>query len=73
MWNCGVEGEWWMRAKVLSIVVEGNGFYLGMEKGCFVIRDRRGNVQRIPLFENEVGEITIMSGNFISTSVLACC
>jgi len=62
-----------MRAKVLSIAIEGNGFYLGMEKGCFVIRDKHGNSEKIPLFENEVGEITITSGNFISTSVLACC
>ncbi len=62
-----------MRAKVLTINVEGNGYYLGMEKGCFLVRDREGNVQRIPLFENEIGEITVSSGNFISTSVLASC
>ncbi len=62
-----------MRAKVLTINVEGNGYYLGMEKGCFVIRDREGNVERIPLFENEIGEIIVSSGNFISTGVLASC
>ncbi|MEM1507521.1 MAG: CRISPR-associated endonuclease Cas1 [Candidatus Bathyarchaeia archaeon] len=62
-----------MKAKVLNIAIEGNGFYLGMEKGCFIIKDKHGRVERIPLFENEIGEITISSGNFISTSVLACC
>lgn len=62
-----------MRAKVLTINVEGDGCYLGMEKGCFVIRDKHGNVERFPLFENEIGEITVSSGNFISTSVLTCC
>jgi len=44
-----------------------------MEKGCFVVRDREGNVKRYKLFENEIGEITVTSGNFISTSVLASC
>jgi len=65
-----------MKAKFLTINVEGNGYYLGMEKGCFVVRDRDGNVQRVPLFENEIGEIgeiIVSSGNFISTSVLASC
>ena len=61
-----------MKAKVLTINLEGNGYYLGIEKGCFVIR-KEGNVERIPLFENEIGEIVVSSGNFISTSVLASC
>jgi len=62
-----------VRAKVSRIVVNGCGSYIGMEKGCFVIRDKDGNAKRIPLFENEIGEIIVSSGNFISTSVLASC
>ena len=62
-----------MKAKVLTITLDGDGCYLGMEKGCFVIRDKHGNVERVPLFENEIGEIVVSSGNFISTSVLASC
>lgn len=62
-----------MKSKVLNLSIEGCGYYLGMEKGCFAIRDRRGIVERIPLFENEIGEISIASGNLISTSVLASC
>jgi CRISPR-associated protein Cas1 len=62
-----------MKAKVLRICIDGNGCYLGMEKGCFVVKDRHGNMERIPLFENEIGEIVVSSGNFISTSVLASC
>ena len=57
----------------MRISLNGNGCYLGMEKGCFIIKDKHGNVERIPLFENEVGEIAVTSGNFISTSVLASC
>jgi len=63
-----------MKAKILTISLEGNGQYLGMEKGCFIIKDRqKGKTERIPLFENEIGEITITSGNHISTGVLASC
>lgn len=62
-----------MRAKVLTINLEGEGCFLGMEKGCFVIRDRHGKAERIPLFENEIGEIVLTSGNCISTGVLASC
>jgi len=62
-----------MRAKVERIIVDGHGSYLGMQKGCFVLRDREGNVRRYPMFENEIGEIVVSSGNFISTSVLASC
>ena len=62
-----------MKAKVLKLVIDGCGNYLGMEKGCFVIKDKHETVRRIPLFENEIGEIVVSSGNFISTGVLACC
>jgi CRISPR-associated protein Cas1 len=62
-----------MKAKVQKIVLNGHGSYLGMEKGCFIVKAKDGNVQRYPMFENEVGEIIITSGNFISSSVLASC
>jgi len=61
-----------MRTKVLKLVLDGCGLYLGMEKGCFVVRDRQGNVWKYPLFESEVGEVILKSGNFVSTSALAC-
>ena len=44
---------------------------MGMEKGCFVVRDREDNVERFPLFENEVGEVVLRSGNAVSTGALA--
>jgi len=62
-----------MKAKIQKIVLNGHGKYLGLTKGCFVVRDREGNVKRYPMFENEIGEIIVSSGNFISTSVLASC
>jgi len=60
-------------SKVQKLILDGQGYYLGMEKGCFVVRGKEGNVERIPLFENEIGEIVVSSGNYISTGVLASC
>jgi len=62
-----------MRARTQKIVLEGHGSYLGMEKGCFIVKAKDGNVQRYPMFEGEIGEIIITSGNSISSSVLASC
>jgi len=42
-----------------------------LEKGCFVVRDKEQNVQRYPLFENEIGEVVLKSGNLVSTGALA--
>jgi CRISPR-associated protein Cas1 len=62
-----------MKAKVQKIILNGNGSYLGMQKGCFILKDRKGNIKRYPMFESEIGEIIVTSGNFISSSVLASC
>jgi CRISPR-associated protein Cas1 len=42
-----------------------------MEKGCFTVKDKEGNIQRFPLFENEIGEVVLKSGNMVSTGALA--
>jgi CRISPR-associated protein Cas1 len=44
-----------------------------MEKGCFVIKDKEGNTERHPLFESEIGEIQIKSGNAVSSGALTAC
>jgi len=58
-------------AKSQKIVMDDYGAYLGMEKGCFVLRDRKGNEERYPLFEKEIGEVVLKSGNTVSTGALA--
>jgi len=60
-----------LKAKTQKIVIDNYGSYLGMEKGCFVVKDKEGNVQRYPLFENEIGEVVLKSGNAVSVSALA--
>jgi CRISPR-associated protein Cas1 len=42
-----------------------------MEKGCFLIRDKLGNEEKYPLFEKEIGEVVLKSGNSVSTGALA--
>lgn len=42
-----------------------------MEKGCFIVRDKIGRVDRYPLFENEIGEVVLRSGNMVSVGALA--
>lgn len=62
-----------MRVKTKKLVLDGYGSFLGREKGCFIIRDRNSNVEKYPLFENEIGEIQIKSGNLVSSGALATC
>lgn len=59
-----------MKTKTEKITIEGFGLYLGREKGCFVVRDRLGKQQRFPLVENQIAEIRLRSGNFVSTGAL---
>ncbi|MCJ7635026.1 CRISPR-associated endonuclease Cas1, partial [Candidatus Bathyarchaeota archaeon] len=44
-----------------------------MEKGCFVVKDKNGNTDKYPLFESEIGEIQVKSGNYLSSGALAAC
>lgn len=62
-----------VKAKTLKLVLDGHGSFLGMEKGCFTLRDKEGKIEKYPLFESEIGEIQIRSGNAISSSALTAC
>ena len=58
-------------SKTQKIILDSQGSYLGMEKGCFVVKDRKGNSEKYPLFEKEIGEVVLKSGNAVSTGALA--
>ena len=60
-----------MKSKTEKLVLDGYGSYLGMEKGCFIVRDSYDKVERYPLFEKEIGEVVLKSGNAVSTGALA--
>ena len=51
-------------SKTQKIILDSHGSYLGMEKGAFTVKDKEGNIQRYPLFEKEIGEVILKSGNF---------
>jgi CRISPR-associated protein Cas1 len=57
--------------KASKLVLDGRGSFLGMEKGCFIIKDKQGDVERYPLFEKEIGEVVLKSGNAVSTGALS--
>jgi len=59
------------KAKVKKLVLSGYGSFLGMEKGCFVVRDKHDKVEKYPLFEEEIGEVVLKSGNTVSVGALA--
>jgi CRISPR/Cas system-associated endonuclease Cas1 len=58
------------RKKDVKIILDTYGNYLGMEKGCIVLRDKQRNETRYPLIENTVSEIVLNSGNMVSTGLL---
>jgi CRISPR-associated protein Cas1 len=62
-----------MTKSMAKLILNDSGSYLGMEKGCFVLKDKKGGVERFPLFEQEIGEIIMKSGNAVSTGALASC
>jgi CRISPR-associated protein Cas1 len=59
------------RVKHVKLVVDSFGSFLGMEKGCIILRDKKGKTTKYPLFEAEIGEVVLQSGNLVSTGVLS--
>jgi CRISPR-associated endonuclease Cas1 len=57
--------------KTVNLNLDTYGNYLGMEKGCIILRDRHRRERRYPLFEQEIGEVVLKSGNMVSTGVLS--
>ena len=58
-------------SKTQKIILDNQGSYLCMEKGAFVVKDKQGNSKKYPLFEQELGEVILKSGNSVSTGALA--
>lgn len=62
-----------LKSKPDKLYLDGFGSYIGREEGCLVVRDRERKEKRYPLFDNEIREIQIRSGNSISSGALATC
>jgi CRISPR-associated protein Cas1 len=61
------------KVKHVKLALDSFGSFLGRDKGCLLVRDGEGNKKRFPLFDNEIGEIQIRSGNTVSSGALATC
>jgi hypothetical protein len=55
------------RAKVVNLVVDTYGNFLGMDKGCILLRDKNKKEQKYPLFEAEIGEVVLTSARDASS------
>ena len=53
-----------------KLILDGYGSYLSMEKGCYVVKDKHGNVNKYPMFENIVDEVILKSGNTVTVGAL---
>ena len=62
-----------LKTKPDKLYLDGFGSYIGRDEGCLVVRDRERKEKRYPLFDNEIKEIQIRSGNSISSGALATC
>jgi CRISPR-associated protein Cas1 len=60
-----------LKTRTLKIFMDDFGSFLGRGEGCLIVRDKKGNVEKYPLFENEIGEVQIKIGNSVSTGALA--
>jgi len=61
-----------MKTKTVNMALEGFGSYWGMEKGCFTVENKEGQVDRYPLFEDLIDGTRIKSGNSVSSGAPAC-
>jgi CRISPR-associated endonuclease Cas1 len=62
-----------MKSKIAKIFLDDAGSFLGRGEGCLIVSDRKRNVEKYPLFENEVGEVQIKIRNSVSSAALATC
>jgi CRISPR/Cas system-associated endonuclease Cas1 len=59
------------QVKVVNVLVDTFGNYVVMNRGCIVLRDKEIVEKRYPLFEEEIGEVVLTSGNMVSTGALS--
>jgi CRISPR-associated protein Cas1 len=62
-----------MKSKIGKIFLDDAGAFLGRGEGCLIISDKKRNIEKYPLFENQVGEVQVKIGNSISSGALATC
>jgi CRISP-associated protein Cas1 len=56
--------------KTLKIELSDYGSYLGRAQGCFEVRTKDKKIRRYPHFENAIGEVSLVSGSYVSVDAL---
>lgn len=59
-----------MKTRVAKIFLNQSGSYLGREEGCLIVRDKNKKVAKFPLFSNEISEVQVQTGNYVSSGAL---
>jgi CRISPR-associated endonuclease Cas1 len=54
----------------LNLVIDTWGSYLHIENGCFIVKDRTGELKRFHFNENELKEVWLRTGNAVSVDAL---
>jgi CRISPR/Cas system-associated endonuclease Cas1 len=54
----------------LNLVIDTWGSYLHIENGCFIVKDRWGELKRYHFNENELKEVWLRTGNAVSVDAL---
>ena len=62
-----------MKSKIAKIFLDDAGAFLGRGEGCLIVSDKKRNIEKYPLFENQIGEIQVKIGNSVSSGALATC
>ena len=57
------------KAKVKKIVLDSYGSYLGVEKGCLVVKTKSEKVSKYPMFETEVGVRFFVEGLYRNAKI----
>jgi CRISPR-associated protein Cas1 len=62
-----------MKTRTQKIFLNDSGSFLGRRQGCLIVRDKNRKVTKFPLFSNEISEVQIKSGNYVSSGALCTC
>jgi CRISPR-associated endonuclease Cas1 len=57
--------------KTVNLNLDTYGNYLGIEKGCLIVRDAKRKEKRYPLSEAAIGEVVLKSGSVVTTGALS--
>lgn len=58
------------KVKAKKIILNGYGTILRMEKSCYVVQNKK-ETKKYPLFEEDIGEVVLKSGNTVTVGALA--